>query len=153
MSNSGNKTVGWAGKPFSSVFQKPRSAGLARWRIRNSGVMGAPELAQETCAILSACSELNIQVEQQFSRAPGYADSYKLAARFLDGGIEGETGNYMGGERGLWVMGPKSVLLLALQIGLKVRPSWNREYGLIGVTLDDLKKQITRPPSKGKRAR
>jgi hypothetical protein len=49
------------------------------------------------------------------------------------------TGTYWYDERGAWVFGPRAVLLVALQIGLKVPPSWYAENGLLGVTLARLR--------------
>ena len=52
------------------------------------------------------------------------------------------TGNYWYHPRGAWMGGPKAVLLLSLQLGLKVRPAWRRKYGLEEATLESLKAEI-----------
>ncbi len=38
--------------------------------------------------------------------------------------------------------GPKAILLVALQLGLKVRPSWRRKYGLEDATLESLNEEM-----------
>jgi hypothetical protein len=75
--------------------------------------------------------------------SPANVDSFHLEAKFLDGGLAGETGNYFG-ERGAWIDGPRAVLLIALQLGLKVRPNWYTAHGLRGVTLEQLRSALNR---------
>jgi hypothetical protein len=70
--------------------------------------------------------------------SPANVDSVHIRAKFLDGGLSGEWSGWFS-ERGAWVDGPKAVLLIALQCGLRLRPSWYRSSGLEGVTLERLK--------------
>ena len=130
-------------RPFSAVFHLPRGPNTTRWRVRNSGVTGMPCESKETNAVLTACRILGISVREQNWGSAGNANSYKIEAKFLDGGIVGETGNYWFQERGVWVSGAKAVLALALQIGLNVRRSWHESYGLVGVCLEDLQTQLS----------
>lgn len=110
-----------AGRPFSEVFHQPRWAPKDRWRIVGSGVMTFPEKSPNVKLVLSACGELGVPFRSRGTGSPANADAYYLKARFLDGGIDGETGNYWGGQRGVWVTGRKTVAVLALKIGLKVK--------------------------------
>ena len=110
-----------AERPFSSVFHQPRWAPKDRWRIVGSGVMRRPESAANVELVLSACGALGAPYRSRWTGSPANADAYYLKARFLDGGIDGRTGNYWGGQRGVWVSGRKVVALLALTIGLKIK--------------------------------
>jgi hypothetical protein len=84
-----------------------------RWRIRGSGVTFLPSSAPLTGEIIARLSEIGVQVSETSSGSPGNADSYGVRAQFLDGGISGQTGNYMGGSRGVWIEGPRSLLVIA----------------------------------------
>ena len=130
------------GKPFSAVFSGSSDYDTNTWRIRNSGVQRVPRASKETRSVLEACKSLGIRIEEKSSGSAANADSYKVSAVFLDGGIEGETGNYWYAPRGVWVRGPKAVLLLALELGLSVRKAWYRQHDLVGATLDSLKSEL-----------
>jgi hypothetical protein len=95
--------------------------------------------------VFAALDALGIPLAMTFSGGPCSADAYPVRATFLDGGLEGQTGNYLCGPRGVVVTGARAVLLLALALGLRVRPGWRGRYGLIGVTLDDLRDDLRRP--------
>ena len=140
------------GKTFSRMFHRPPGTEPDTWRIRNSGVQSQPHTSEETSAVLEACESLGIGIEHRNFGSPANADSYKIHAVFLDGGLDGETGNYWFGPRGVWVRGPKAVLLIALQLGLSVRHRWYQENGLTGATLDSLKKELAASdsPQQGK---
>lgn len=130
-------------KPFSAVFHQPTGAKPDRWRIRNSGVQSHPESSAETRAVLAACTSLGVRVAHRNLASPANANSYKVSATFLDGGLQGETGNYWYAPRGVWVTGRKAVLLLALQLGLAVRTGWYAKHGTSAQTLESLKKELT----------
>ena len=130
------------GKTFSTVFHRPLDAEPDTWRIRNSGVQSQPHNSRETSAVLEACASLGIRAQHRSSGSPANADSYTVQAVFLDGGLDGETGNYWYAPRGVWVRGCKAVLLIALQLGLSVRQRWYQENGLTGATLDSLKREL-----------
>ena len=49
-------------------------------------------------------------------------------------------------SRGAWVTGPRAVLLLALYLGLKVRPSWRRRHGLESASLESLRSELLEAP-------
>ena len=84
-----------------------------RWRVRGSGVTFLPSSAPLTAEIIARLSEIGVQVSETSSGSPGNADSYGVRAQFLDGGIGGQTGNYMGGSRGVWIEGARSLLVIA----------------------------------------
>jgi hypothetical protein len=130
------------GQPFSAVFSTSSKYEVNTWRIRNSGVKSRPWASDETRSVLEACQSLRIQVEEWGYGSPANASSYHVKATFLDGGVEGQTGDYWFGERGVWVRGRKAVLLLALELGLSVRPGWYRQHDLVGVTLEALKTDL-----------
>jgi hypothetical protein len=121
------------GRSFGTVFT---ARGDRRWRIKNSGTRYP--WSKETEAVLAAARAMGIEVTETSSASPVNASSYGVRASFLDGGIEGEVGNYWYSPRGVWVIGAKAVLLLALQMGLKVRPSWLRRHELEDATIDRL---------------
>jgi len=85
-----------------------------RWRIRGSGVTFLPSSAPLTEKIIAGLSEIGVQVSETSSGSPGNANSYEVRAQFLDGGIYGQTGNYMGGSRGVWIHGPRSLAVIAM---------------------------------------
>ena len=85
-----------------------------RWRIRGSGVTDNPSSAPLTGEIIARLSEIGAQVSETSSGSPGNADSYGVRAQFLDGGIRGTTGNYIGGLRGVWIEGPRSLVVIAI---------------------------------------
>lgn len=128
--------------PFSAVFTQPDTYPSDRWRVRGSGVHTAPDDAPTTAAVFAACDALGISLAMTFSGGPCSADAYPVRATFLDGGLAGQTGNYLCGERGIVVVGPRAVLLLALVLGLRVLPGWRGRHGLTGVTLDDLRDEL-----------
>lgn len=132
----------YADAPFSAVFAHPSNFPSDRWRVRSSGVHTAPDDAPTTAAVFAACDTLGLPLEMTFSGGPCSADAYPVRATFLDGGLEGQTGNYLCDKRGIEVVGPKAVLLLALTLGLRVRPGWRGRYALISVTLDDLRDEL-----------
>jgi hypothetical protein len=140
-------------RPFGAVFAHPRSYPPDRWRVRGSGVHARPDSAPTTAAVLAVCEDLGIATEVYYSTGPCSADSFPVEAKFLDGGLSGETGNYIGGERGVTVTGAKAVLLLALSLGLRVRPAWYAEYGLEGVDLEDLLRELRCELKKRRRPR
>ncbi len=113
-----------SGGPFSSVFNRPTWAPPDHWRVRGSGVWGFPERSKRVQAVLQACRDLGIPVLSRGFFSPANADAYCVKARFLDGGIDGQTGTYLSGPRGVWVHGRKAVQLLAFTIGLKPHPAW-----------------------------
>lgn len=106
-------------RPFSGVFHQPRWAPGDRWRIVGSGPMSHRH-SPNVELVLSACRELGIRVRCHLTGSPANADANYLKARFLDGGIDGVTGNYWSSPRGVWVTGRKSVAVLALTMGLRV---------------------------------
>jgi hypothetical protein len=87
---------------------------------------------------------LGIEVKLKSSGSPANCDSYNLEAVFLDGGFSSRTGNYWYASRGAWVNGRRAVLLIALRLGLRVRPGWLRSHGLEKATLDSLNDELKR---------
>jgi hypothetical protein len=134
----------FAGQPFGVVFAQPRRYPPNRWRIRWSGVQTRPEDAPTTAAVFAVCGALGIPIAVSFCGGPCSANAFPFEAPFLDGGVSGETGNYMPGERGAVVNGPRAVLLLALALGLRVRPGWLARYRLECVGLSDLVAEVRR---------
>ena len=132
----------YAGQTFSRVFTQPAEADPREWRIRGSGVSGQPDAADTTYAVMKACESLGIDLSGRSMGSPAGADSYHLEAEFLDGGLRGQTGNYFYYPKGVWVHGPKAVLLLLLQLQVKVRPSWLRRHGLESTTLESLRAEL-----------
>jgi hypothetical protein len=135
----------FTGKPFSAVFQQPRTAPRARWRIRGSG--GRDGWGLQVQAVVRACEELGITIKEDVEGSPVNVDSFHLEAHFLDGGLSVTTGDYFG-ERGAWIYGPRAVLLLALQLGLVIRRSWYAANGLERVTFEQLRSELERPQRK-----
>ncbi len=131
---------------FSEVFHQPRWAPRDRWRIVGSGVTTCPENAPNVELVLSACDELGIRYRSRSSGSPANADSYYLKARFLDGGIDGCTGNYWGGQRGVWVTGRKAVAILALTIGLEIRGASILQGLAPSVALEALVRELRSKP-------
>jgi len=135
------------GQPLARVFQEQQSHPLL-WRIRNSGVQGFPELSAETLAVVQACGQLGIGISRSKTGSPMNADCYRMQVGFLDGLLYSMTGNYWYQERGAWVQGPKAVLVLALQLGLKVDNSWLAKHALAGATLECLREELPVDPDK-----
>jgi hypothetical protein len=142
MRKTTEKKASFAGAPFSKVFEKPDWIGNERWRVKGSGVHGRPWEAPATEALMDACEALGVTVETRSMGGFVNCDSHHIEATFLDGGMRGKTGNYWLEERAVYVEGAKTVLALALKLGLKVRPSWRKERGLENVTLDYLVREI-----------
>ena len=97
MSDNTNERVSleFAGKPFSAIFTHPQALDdEPLWRIKGSGVQGIPELCKQTLAVVEACDDLGIEIERTRSGSPINADSYRMSAPFLDGGLSSMTGNY-----------------------------------------------------------
>lgn len=113
------KSKTYEGKPYVATRMRSMSSAVEtvdpgkRWRIRGSGVMSPPMSAPLTGEIIARLSEVGVQVRKTSSGSPGNADSYGLRAQFLDGGINGETGNYMYGPRGVWIEGPRCLVVIA----------------------------------------
>ena len=84
----------YQGQTFSRLFTHPGGAEPGQWRIRVSGVMGQPDSAPTTYAVIIACRDLGIEVKYGSMGSPANCSSYHLEAEFLDGGLRGETGNY-----------------------------------------------------------
>lgn len=78
------------------------------YRIRGSGVTGQPEDAANTRRVVEQLEGCGIKVERRSDGSPGNADSYKLRAAFLDGGLWGMTGNYWMAPRGVWIVGSEA---------------------------------------------
>ena len=127
-------------RSFGTVFA---AKGDNRWRIKNSGT--PYPWSKKTEAVLAAARSMGIEVTETSSASPVNASSYGVRASFLDGGIEGQVGNYWYSPRGLWIIGAKPVLLLALQMGLHVRPSWLRRHELGHATIETLTRECGLP--------
>lgn len=128
----------FTGKPFSAVFTHPQTYPRDQWRIRSSVVNTDPGSVPTTAAVLDVCEGLGVMTETFYSSGPCSANVYPVQATFLDGGVSGETRNYIGGKKGGIVTGEKAVLLLALSLGLWIRPAWYADYGVEGVSLNEL---------------
>lgn len=132
------------GRPFGAVFTRKETYAPGRWRVRRSGVRCSFDNIPTTAAVLAACVALGVPVLYSGSGGPCSADSAEVDAEFLDGGLSGQTGNYIGGERGVVLRGPRAVLLVALTLGLRVRPAWLESHGLAGVRLPNLVAELRR---------
>jgi hypothetical protein len=127
----------FAGQPFGAVFTRSGTNAPGRWRVRHSGTHCFDD-APTTAAVLAACVALDIPVVHSAYGGPCSADSEEVDAAFLDGGLSGQTGNYIGSDRGVGLRGPRAVYLIALTLGLRVRSAWLESHGLTGVRLTDL---------------
>lgn len=87
------------------------------WRIRRSGVSERPANAPLTGQIIDGLSSVGIEVVQKSSGSPANADSYTVSARFLDGGIDGETRTYIGPPRGVYIDGPRALVFISVLLG------------------------------------
>jgi len=130
------------GQPFSHVFTQPRTAQPNEWRVKYSGIQGVPRDSKTIHAVFAACLHLGIGVDDRSWGSAANASSYELKSTFLDGGFRSKTGNYWCERRGAWVTGARAVLLIALTLGLRIRPAWYREHGLEGATLSQLRAAI-----------
>jgi len=135
------------GQPFGRIFQEQKTHPNL-WRIKNSGAQGFPELSAETLAVVQACNQLDIEISRSWTGSPMNADCYRTQAGFLDGLLYSATGNYWYQERGAWVQGPKAVLILAFQLGLKLEDSWLAERALEGATVESLREELPVDPDK-----
>lgn len=93
-----------------------------RWRIRGSGVRGHPATAPFTRQILDGLSSIGVDIATRSSGSAVNASSHHVSARLLDGGIQGETGNCRVAPRGVFVAGPRVLVLVAALLG-RVIPS------------------------------
>lgn len=137
-----DKVESFRDKPFSKLFHQPHNLGSKRWRIRNSASYDLPEDAGNTKIVTTVIESLGIHVRRYSMGSPINQDSNHLSAAFLDGGLSAMTGRYFFEEKGAWIEGPKAVLLVALMLGLRVRPSWREKHSLGKLTLDDLHREL-----------
>lgn len=131
----------FAGQSLTAVFDTARGQG-GEWRVRGSGVFGQPESCEQTAVIVTACEESGIPIERHSNGSPANANSYTLAANFLDGGLRAQTGNYMFGKRGAWVIGARAMLFVALKLQLRTQDSLLHRLNLSHVTLENLKNEL-----------
>jgi hypothetical protein len=129
-------------QPFSRVFQGSAAFPENTWRVRNSGVWGQPTLSAETLVVETASDNLGVGAERYWSATPLNPDSFRIEAPFLDGGFFCMTGNYFYGNKGAWVSGARAACAIALELGLRIRPSWLRNYGLESVSLVEIREEI-----------
>ena len=130
------------GKPMSAIFQGSDAYPENCWRIRNSGVWGRPDNSAETFAIELACEALDIELKRTWSATPINPDSFRIEGQFLDGGISCMTGDYWYGEKGGWMFGPKCVLAICSELGLRVRESWLKKFDVLGTDLEALRSEL-----------
>lgn len=88
-----------------------------RWRIKGSGVSTLPSTAPLTEQVVDGLSSVGVDVTEQSSGSPANVNSYTIRAHFLDGGVEGETGNYIGAPRGVYVKGPRALVFISALLG------------------------------------
>ena len=129
-------------QPFSRIFQGSSAFLENTWRIRNSGVWGQPTLSAETLVVETAFDNLGVEADRFWSTTPLNPDSFRIEAPFLDGGFFCMTGNYFYGDKGAWVSGARTAYAIALELGLRIRPSWLRNYGLESVSLEEIRNEI-----------
>lgn len=131
---------------FGTVFPRATSEdlndGRKVWRIGRSGVSDAPEAAPTTRRIIEALGARGVPVAERDYPSMSGADMYTREAKLLDGGFTAQTGPYIGGERGAWVEGPRTVLFIALALGLKPPRRFLEQHHLTGVTLADLDSEL-----------
>jgi len=126
--------------PGSTALLSDRAIEL---RIGGSGVSGEPTSAPNTKAVVAACSGLGIPVETALVGSFGSgADMYQVQADFLDGGVVGETGNSIGGSRGVVVRGPRAIGLLCHALGVRLPRTFLQAHGLDGVSFEMLKRDL-----------
>lgn len=103
---------------FATLFPKEgsftSSDGRPCWRIRGSGISGPAERAPWTGAIVALLERHGVNVDRSGSSSFSGADSHRLSARFLDGELSAETGNYIGGSRGAYLYGARAATFIAL---------------------------------------
>jgi hypothetical protein len=127
------------GMDIASFLLWEPAEGRPRWRIKGSGVKEAPETAPNTSAVVKALERVGLKTRNGFSGNPIMdVAAWSAECRFLDGGLDAETGNYFNSPRGAWVAGPRAALLVALLLGLRVTPSWLARFGLTHETLPSL---------------
>lgn len=82
--------------------------------------------------MVSLLEELGLEVSASAIASPVSADQYDLDVEFLDGGMHGRTGNYIGGEKGASLSGKRAVLLVAFELGLRTPAYVLKRQGLEG---------------------
>jgi hypothetical protein len=112
-----------------------------QWRIRRSGVRAHPFHCAATLAAAQALSDAGIDVYDRSSGSAANADAYFVEARFLDGGLYAETGEYWYGRRGAYIEGVRACYWVASLMGLKIRDEWLTANGLRDVDLDVLARE------------
>lgn len=130
------------GKPFARVLTRPSRYPTGLWRISQSGVFGWPWEAGTTAAVVGALQNANLSVGCGWSGSPANAEEYHVQARFLDGGMWGFTGNYLGLPRGSYIQGSEACLFVALALGLTVSNSCRSRHGLPALTLPTLREKL-----------
>ena len=133
---------------FPSSSFRTASDGRLCWRIRGSGVSQRPERAHWTGAVVTLLESHGIVVDRAGSSSFGGADSYRVSARFLDGELSAETGNYIGGSRGAFVYGARAALFIALGLELRVGKALFTKLGLAPTTFASLCEELAKasPP-------
>jgi hypothetical protein len=132
-----------AGFSFAKVFVFDPLAGESRrWRIKGSGCNGPPEGHLATREVLRICWDAGLPLTAKNMGSPANCNSYHRDCAFLDGGLHAETGNYMFQPKGAWVAGSEAILFLAMAMRLRIRPSWLKRFGLLGLKYSHLEKAI-----------
>lgn len=90
---------------FRELADQPTLA-QAMWttirEVRLVGLRASDLKPDHTSAVCKACKELGMEIKSSSSGSPANA-SYTIRAQFLDGGIDGQTGDYWFDTRGVWV--------------------------------------------------
>lgn len=139
----GRKSISSKPETFSSFFEK---VGDVTWRIRGSGVSGSPIDCARVARVVESLRSLGLNVREGGFAGMCAADMYTLEAKFLDGELSAETGNYFGGTKGAWVEGKEAVRLLAGLLGLNLSPRVASKHGLtLEPDLDTLRRLAVAP--------
>jgi hypothetical protein len=87
-----------------------------------------------------------VAVDRSGSSSFSGADSHRLSARFLDGELSAETGNYIGASRGAYICGARAATFIALGLGLRVGKGVLDKLGIEEVTFADLCRELGTAP-------
>lgn len=98
---------------------------------RKRCLWAAPK-SPRTARVVSLLEKLGVEISVFGNASPVSADQYDLDVEFLDGGMHGRTGNYIGGEKGVLLSGKRAVLLVAFELGLRMPAYVLKRQGLEG---------------------
>ena len=102
-----------------SMHREDRTKPL--WRVLGSGTHGKPNEKEITRVVFDALEHNGVYIARRLDAAPWTNTVvYRSNANFLDGGLRGETGNYMFRIKGLWIEGEQAVRWLGNILDLRM---------------------------------